>query len=414
MSEDNLNQNLEKDATVSASAGSLGEVADGRTKKPVDPSKYFNESARPGVYDPLEDELTGNKNNSETSNPYEAGKATIDKPMIEFYSPNELRDFTIPEGVKLIGDYHVERGNITVLGGPPGVGKSRAITALAVAGATGKDWFGLNVHRPFNTMILQAENGRVRLKNEFADLDCDILNERILISSPPSFGFAFLDNRFTKQLSEAVSKFEPDVFVIDPWNQLTRDITERDYMDAFEQISKVLPKDENSPAIVIVHHTRKPRFGEKANGRSLLNILSGSYVLTSVPRTVFVMQPASDSPEDKRIVWTCCKNNNGEMGARSVWEIGKGLCERIDEFDWEGFDKGEGNKPDQKVTLDHLKQLFQNGNLWLKKSEAVPKLQAIAGIGRTAAYEALNPEKRFGEYLQSREDGCIGLVFPGD
>ncbi len=414
MSEDDLNQNLEKDASGSASAGSLGEVADGRTKKPVDPSKYFDERARPGVYDPLEDELTGNKNNNEPSDPSAAGKASIDKPMIEFYSPNELRDFTIPEGVKLIGDYHLERGNITVLGGPPGVGKSRAITALAVAGATGKDWFGMNVHHPFKTMILQAENGRVRLKNEFADLDCDSLNERILISSPPSFGFAFLDNRFIKQLSEAVSKFEPDVFVIDPWNQLTRDITERDYMDAFEQISKVLPKDENSPAIVIVHHTRKPRFGEKANGRSLLNILSGSYVLTSVPRTVFVMQPASDSPEDKRIVWTCCKNNNGEMGERSVWEIGKGLCERIDEFDWEDFDKGEGRKPAQKVTLDHLKQLFQNGNVWLKKSDAAPKLQAIAGIGRTAAYEALNPKNRFGEYLRCRDDGSIGLLSPGD
>ena len=70
----------------------------------------------------------------------EGGRAlNIIKPMIGFYSPNELWDFTIPEGVKLMGDYHLERGNITVLGGPPGIGKSRAITALAVAGATGKD-----------------------------------------------------------------------------------------------------------------------------------------------------------------------------------------------------------------------------------------------------------------------------------
>ena len=414
MSEDDQNQNLEKDASVSASAGSLGEVADGRIKKCVDPSKYFDERARPGVYNPLEDELTGNKNNSEPGNPSAAGKASIDKPMIEFRSPTELRDYKISEGVNLIGDYHLERENITVLGGPPGVGKSRAITALAVAGATGSDWFGMKVHQRFKTMILQAENGSVRLKNEFADLDCNSLDERILISPPPPFGFAFLDDRFIKQLSEALSKFKPDVFVIDPWNQLTRDITERDYMEAFDRVHGVLPMGENGPAIVIVHHTRKPRFGEKANGRSLLNILSGSYVLTSVPRTVFVMQPASDSPEDNRIAWTCCKNNNGEMGERSVWEIGNGLCERIDEFDWEDFDKGEGRKPAPKVTLDHLKQLFQNGNVWLKRPEAVSKLQAIAGIGRTAAYEALNPAKWFGEYLRCRDDGFIELVFPGN
>ncbi len=414
MSEDDLNQNFKNDAPVSASVGSLGEVTDGRTKKSSDPSKYFDERARPGVYDPLEDELSGNKNNSETSNPSAAEKYSIDKSMIEFHSPTELRDFPIPEGVKLVGDYHLERGNITVLGGPPGVGKSRAVTALAVAGATGKDWFGLNVHRPFKTMILQAENGRVRLKTEFADLDCDSLDEWILISEPPPSGFAFLDNRFIKQLSEFASNFKPDVFIIDPWNQLTRDITERDYMEAFDQIRKVFPMGQNCPAIVIVHHTRKPRFGEKANGRSLLNILSGSYVLTSVPRSVFVMQPASDSPEDKRIVWTCCKNNNGEMGARSVWEIGNGLCERIDEFDWEGFDKGEGKKPAPKVTLDHLKQLFNNGKVCLKKSEAVRKLQDIAGIGRSAAYDALNPEKWFGEYLGCRDDGFIELVIPGN
>ncbi len=411
MSEDDLNQNLEKDAS-SASVSPIGEVADGRTKKP-DPSKYFDER-RQGFYDPLKDEPPSNKNNSEPSNSSAAEKVSIDKLMIEFSSPTEVRDYSISEETKLIGDYHVERGNPLVVGGPPGVGKSRAVTALAVAGATGSNWFGMKVHHKFKTMILQAENGRVRLKNEFADLDCDSLNEWILISPPPAFGFAFLDKRFTTQLREAVSDFKPDVFVIDPWNQLTRDITERDYMEAFDQIRKVLPTGANCPAIVIVHHTRKPRFGEKANGRSLLNILSGSYVLTSVPRSVFVMQPASDSPEDKRIVWTCCKNNNGEMGERSVWEIGKGLFEAIEEFDWKGFDKGGENKSIPKVILDHLKQLFQNGNLSLKKSDAVHKLQAIVGIGRTAAYDALNQDKWFGEYLRCRDDGFIELLFPSE
>jgi hypothetical protein len=62
----------------------------------------------------------------------------------------------------------------------------------------------------------------------------------------------------------------------------------------------------------------KPRTEERANGRALLNLLAGSYVIGSVPRAVFIMQAASDDTEDKRIVWTCCKNNDGELGARSV------------------------------------------------------------------------------------------------
>ena len=111
------------------------------------------------------------------------------KPMIEFFTPSQLSAFTPPEGFKLVGDYHIQRAAPFVIGGAPGVGKSRAAVALAVAGATGKDWFGFKVHRHFKTMIVQAENGRVRLKNEFADLDCTTLDEFVRVCSPPPFGF---------------------------------------------------------------------------------------------------------------------------------------------------------------------------------------------------------------------------------
>jgi hypothetical protein len=44
------------------------------------------------------------------------------------------------------------------------------------------------------------------------------------------------------------------------------------------------------PAIGVVAHTRKPQGDERVSGRSLLNMLAGSYVLGSVARTAFVMQ----------------------------------------------------------------------------------------------------------------------------
>jgi Mrp family chromosome partitioning ATPase len=64
------------------------------------------------------------------------------KPMIEFFTPSQLSAFTPPEGFKLVGDYHIQRAAPFVIGGAPGVGKSRGAVALAVAGATGNDWFG--------------------------------------------------------------------------------------------------------------------------------------------------------------------------------------------------------------------------------------------------------------------------------
>jgi hypothetical protein len=53
-------------------------------------------------------------------------------------------------------------------------------------------------------------------------------------------------------------------------------------------------------------------------GRRMKN--TPSYVLGSIPRTVFVLQSASDDPEEDRVVWTCCKNNDGELGQRSAWQ----------------------------------------------------------------------------------------------
>ena len=59
----------------------------------------------------------------------------------------------------LVGDQHITRGSIFIIGGAPGVGKSRAAVALAEAGATSHDWFGLKVHSRFKTLIVQNENG---------------------------------------------------------------------------------------------------------------------------------------------------------------------------------------------------------------------------------------------------------------
>ena len=78
---------------------------------------------------------------------------------IEFRSPLQLKAFMPPPGLVLAGDFHIVKGSVSVIGGAPGVGKSRAAVALAVAGATQSDWFGLKVHRRFKVFIVQTENG---------------------------------------------------------------------------------------------------------------------------------------------------------------------------------------------------------------------------------------------------------------
>src|ERR1019366_7944359 len=86
-----------------------------------------------------------------------------ERPLIEFCSPAQLRDYQPPEGSILVGENHIVKGGVFVIGGAPGVGKSRAAVALAVAGATEAEWFGLKVHRRFCTVVGQTENRRIRL-----------------------------------------------------------------------------------------------------------------------------------------------------------------------------------------------------------------------------------------------------------
>ncbi len=324
--------------------------------------------------------------------------AVPSRPMVEFLPPSQLRSFVPPEGWKIVGDYHIQRAAPFVIGGPPGTGKSRSLTALAVAGATGQPWFGLEVPRRFRTMILQCENGRVRLKNETADLP-EGLDEWVRISPPPPFGFAFSDPAFLRELRQAVEIFRPDVFGLDPWNRLARDDKGKDYKEAFEAILSALPPGDDCPAVGIVAHTRKPATGERANGRALLNLLAGSYVLGSVPRSAFVLQPASDDPTDDRIVWTCCKNNDGPEGSPSAWQRRNGLFAPCPDFDWEDFNAGPDQSSRATVTEEHMDTLFEGGKRRLATGEAVRQLMEQTGFKKTACYTALKPGGRFGTRL---------------
>lgn len=331
----------------------------------------------------------------------------VAKPLIEFFKPSQLSAFTPPEGFKLVGDYHIQMAAPFVIGGAPGVGKSRAAVGLAVSGATGGQWFGYPVHRQFKTMIVQAENGRVRLRNEFADLDCPALDNYVRVCSPPPYGFAFDRLPFCDQLRREVDEFQPDVFILDPWNRLARDDKVKDYLEAFEELLGVLPTGDEAPALGIVAHTRKPRSDERTNGRALLNLLAGSYFIASVPRTVFVIQTASDETQDKRIVWTCCKNNDGDLGARSAWERQNGLFVPVANFDWESFE-GDGRKR-QAVTLDDLEALFEGGGRQLARKIAVAELIELTGLAKTACYTALKLDGKFRNSL-SEQNGLLQFI----
>ena len=304
--------------------------------------------------------------------------------LIQFKSPLELKNFVPPPGIMLVGDYHIVKGGVFVLGGPPGVGKSRGADALAVAGAMGSDWFGLTVHRQFKTMIVQTENGEFRLSREFAQWDCEALEDYVRICTPPPNGLCFKHPDFRRQLADKIGEFKPDILFTDPWNAVAREQDSKEYLDSFDLLRSVLPTGDDAPALGIVAHTRKPKSDERHSGRSLLNLLAGSYVLGSVPRTVFVMQAASDDVNDKRVVWTCCKNNDGELGARSAWGRQNGLFVPVDFFDWSGFDHPP--KESVRISPTVLREHLEKGRQY-DRGQIVKIIKKEIGLKQTAAYK---------------------------
>jgi hypothetical protein len=313
--------------------------------------------------------------------------------LIEFRSPRQLKGFEPPPGLILVGDCHILRGSVFVIGGAPGIGKSRASVALAIAGATGREWFGLTTHRKFKTMVVQTENGLFRLSREFAELDCDTLEDYVRICPPPPYGLCLGREVFRKQLQTWIAKFEPDILVIDPWNAAAREQDAREYLETFDAIRSVLPDPDNAPALGIVAHTRKPKSDERYSGRALLNLLAGSYVLGSVPRTVFIMQAASVDVNDTRVVWACCKNNDGELGDRSAWERRNGLFAPVEFFDWDAFD----HPPKEKRGLkpEACREFLMRGREY-DKAQIVSIIMKETGRGKTVAYDLVDEAKRCG------------------
>jgi hypothetical protein len=322
--------------------------------------------------------------------------------FLDFLSPSELRDYEAPEGIVLVGDNHITRGAVFVIGGAPGIGKSRASVALAEAGATGCEWFGNKVHSKFKTLIIQNENGRYRLKQEFAELDCSTMDEFVRVTPPPPFGLCFDRAEFRDQLSAQLNEFDPGIVIIDPWNAAARDEKTRNYLEAFETVRSIMPAGDKGPAIGIVAHTRKPQAGERASGRALLTLLAGSYVLGSIPRCVFIMQGASDDVEERRVVWTCCKNNDGELGKRSVWERRNGLFTPIHEFDWESFDYPDDDR--REINPAIMSEVFDGEEL--SRTEAKNRIME-KGFKQAAAYRALELSGRFCTHLSKTKNGML-------
>jgi len=324
------------------------------------------------------------------------------KPLIEFLRPSEIAAYVAPPNHYLVGDSLIQRGAMTIFAGPGGVGKSRAVFQLAVAAARGESsWMGFPIHFGFKTLVIQSENGLPRLSKDFIKLgDAAGLDGRLLVSKPPDAMLAMKNPHFRADVVAAAKEFGPDLIVCDPLNSMVSDSQERDIIELLTYLRQMIGETGTNPALLIVHHLRKPRDGDKHKGRAMANLLAGSYVITSSARAVLTLAAATDGEDDPHVVLTTAKCNDGEMPPRSAWRRTEGgFFSHCDDFNWEAFDGQSG--PVAKIREEHIFKVFANGSRGMSLAAAAKELQRITDSGRSAAYNALDPRKgRFATLLE--------------
>jgi hypothetical protein len=369
---------------------------------------------RPGFYDPLANAEAAESNGAPSvpeferslvaDYPQETGrrKDAPRKPMIEFLRPSAIAEYVIPKDHFLVGEGVIERGGMTVFAGAGGVGKSRAVLALAVAAARGESsWMGLPIRFPFRTMIIQSENGLPRLSKDFQMLgNAAGLDEKLLVSVPPDMLIEMRDPAFRAELVDAAQEFKPDLVVFDPLNAMVMDSQERDIKEVFGYLKRFVADVESNPALLVVHHMRKPREGDRHRGRGMANLLAGSYLITSSARAVLTLQAATDAEDDPHTVLTLSKSNNCPLVPRTAWRrVDGGFFVPATDFDWDAFDGQSG--PVAKVREDHILRLFDYGKRALTLAAGAKALEEMADCKRSAAYGALDYQKgRFASLIE--------------
>lgn len=364
--------------------------------------------------------LPGSKAANSTSGMSSASSAAKPrKPLIEFLSPSELRNWQEPADFNLLSHRILSRGDVTTLTGPPGTGKSRAALWLATMLAEGYgEWFHFKVSTPFRVMMIQDENSRSRLSNDMKSFPMsDEAEERLQISLQPEVAMLLEDDQLVSDLCAKAASHRPDCLVVDPWNSVVKDDTAAGFSGALKGLRMIssAAADANGgkrPAILVLHHPRKLRSEDgRKKGRDLSDMMAGSYQLFSKSRAGLFLAPASPDINEEQVVLSITKASNYRRGkddpmpGRSAWRMLSDGFREISDFNWDEYDGGgeTANKP--RIDLNMIREVFRGPDgksRWLPKKAAVAMLMELSGLSSDSIpYESLKtgPGSKFGDWL---------------
>ena len=251
------------------------------------------------------------------------------KPL-SVWTPDELLAWQPPTDDVIVGELdrgYVVREELTVVIGPPGVGKSRLISWGAICAITGRAFAGLPTNNgPTKWLLVGNENSRRRQRHDLERMMSALTDEeralvrshlRLHVLAEPRDGCLDLgDHEAREAIGATLRLHAPDVVVFDPWaNMVPGDENKNaDVRDGVRHLMNIVRLTAPRAACIVVHHARTGAAtvslaGNRFAGASLSR---GGKALPSAARCEIAVWPG-DSEDGGRIVITCEKSNNAPL-----------------------------------------------------------------------------------------------------
>jgi hypothetical protein len=112
------------------------------------------------------------------------------------------------------------------------------------------------------------------------------------------------------------------------------------------------------------------------------------------------MESIKDDNEKSLIRFTCCKNNNGALGAPTVWNFDNGRFTKESDVPAVG-----SSKKRKGITKEQLKQALATP---VKKKIAVKSLEVTSGQSNSSCYKVFQEDSPLFKYLVN-DNGLLGF-----
>jgi len=246
-----------------------------------------------------------------------------DRLGLSIWSTSQILAHKTPPGHSLLGEGYLERGEITVIVGQGGIGKSRLVTHLAFCQITGRDWCGITPGGdPAVWLMIGNENSIVRLQNDldtmlrnYSEAERKLIEQKFKLQVPMNmedYALNFKEDQSKQNFLSTLEIYKPDVLVIDPFaNYVLGDENHNtEVIETIRTIRNLVKSVVPNCAILFIHHARTGKANiNQGVGYDKANFGRGGKGLYSACRCQINLMPGDENDHTK-LVLSCGKSNN--------------------------------------------------------------------------------------------------------